>query len=49
MRQLTQQLIDQVIYIFIHQKMVASKKEIQKLKKYTIIKSESKKNKQYGL
>jgi len=28
---------------------VASKKEIQKLKKYTIIKSESKKNKQYAL
>ena len=43
MRQLTQQLIDQVIYIFIHQKMVASKKEIQKFKKYTIIKSERKK------
>jgi len=36
------------IYIFIHQIMVASKKEIQNLKKYTIIKSESK-NRQYAL
>ena len=39
------------IYMYIHldlPEMVASKKEIQKLKKYTITKSESKK-KQYAL